>query len=718
MPPGSATSTLPPSPPPTPPQLERRKHQPGHLPSHPVVMFDAPMQPPSTLSTKARLGKACIAPNLPHVAAPTSPPGPTVIGVDDIMDVNVDGPALVRDDTTAAPDPTEELDPMLASTHHDEVEGTGWYNAEEDRYAGLQKNGESDDVTMGDSTGGLGMDEGGDLDEFLVTIHLNDEPGAPEFDYRPTQPIQPAAPVKPWSWSGRLTISPAGQSQRETVCEKATITDATEPAEPGKPKFGSFLLSTKDLNFTQFFETEDLISFIPICKPAQQFARLVEEGAGAESLSILFDYMSHKKEAALLPALWDDEVIGYLLFVPPAAKTFLVALGVPQVLCQTGGLIAVLLFLAPHTGRPCPRAFGHRPRGMVEREVLSPEVWRESMHSDPEYHLALHITRLPAAVRRYAFTHRSVVWSGSTPAATSATDTAHLRCALSKSRQGINIVDAADASVSVGMVFIHVGALSAVHALPHLAARRRQPEVRFYTYGTHPRIPPARWGHRPVFRLGGVVTFTPAALADDAWGVLCTIRQVHAHPLWVCYVLPQVLGLAVRLAQAREEGYAGGIPLALDRIFDAVLEGQVGLLRAPGGKDEEAPTKCAEHMGIGHHSDRRSTNPDSTAQWVLEHVWFRPLNKTALFARCEAACEAAYGDVFATSESNVVSLRKQWTADVCADVRRMQVQPAVADAYRRFVVLDLNSAGADADADIEWDTTVKFDFQDNFVTLS
>jgi hypothetical protein len=52
---------------------------------------------------------------------------------------------------------------------------------------------------------------------------------------------------------------------------------------------------------------------------------------------------------------------------------------------------------------------------------------------------------------------------------------------------------------------------------------------------------------------GGVVTFTPEALLNDAWGVLKTIRLIHAHPLWTCYLIPQVMGMAVKLSQLRED---------------------------------------------------------------------------------------------------------------------------------------------------------------------
>lgn len=49
------------------------------------------------------------------------------------------------------------------------------------------------------------------------------------------------------------------------------------------------------------------------------------------------------------------------------------------------------------------------------------------------------------------------------------------------------------------------------------------------------------------------MTFTAEALVDDAWGVFRTIQLIHAHPLWTCYLIPQVVGMAVKLHQLRED---------------------------------------------------------------------------------------------------------------------------------------------------------------------
>ncbi|KAJ7490184.1 hypothetical protein B0H11DRAFT_1696094, partial [Mycena galericulata] len=325
---------------------------------------------------------------------------------------------------------------------------------------------------------------------------------------------------KRWNWSGRVTISPVDHAKPETICQKATLTDSTEPAEPGKPELASFVLSTKDLNLPRFYDVEDVVILLSTCKPAQQFARLVAEDADKESLHALVEYMDRKGQvrtpAAVLPALFD----GDLLFVPPSAKALLTALCVPPELSSPGpSLIAALLFLLSPAGLPYRPPFSHRPSVTVKRAILSPGQWRLSVRTEHAYHLALRITGLSASARCFAYAHPSVSWARPATNPINEADTGHLRRALSKCRKGI--IDEAHVGQAndVGTVFIHVGALRTVRALPNLVALRQRPEVHFYSYGTDPTVPSARWRVREIFPLGGVVTFTPAALAGDPWGV-------------------------------------------------------------------------------------------------------------------------------------------------------------------------------------------------------
>jgi hypothetical protein len=52
----------------------------------------------------------------------------------------------------------------------------------------------------------------------------------------------------------------------------------------------------------------------------------------------------------------------------------------------------------------------------------------------------------------------------------------------------------------------------------------------------------------PDNHLGGVVTFTPQAIIDNTADVWDKIREVKDHPLWICYILPSVLGVVAKVS--------------------------------------------------------------------------------------------------------------------------------------------------------------------------
>ncbi|KAJ6593484.1 hypothetical protein B0H19DRAFT_1090548 [Mycena capillaripes] len=693
-PPASPTSLFsdaPPSPPQTPP----------HRVSRSIKIIDPHLDSGSKLATKQRLAKASVAPGLPRASpapdlTPTSSSQPAAAAENNAVDVDPT-PTLVPDENTDA-DGVADINTMFASfTHDDDPAGAGFYGSDEDRYAGLPKNGDALDLGEGFAGNedhlheGLGgIDEAlnevppGEVDEFLNAIELREPMNSDPNDYRPSKPLYEAAPIKPWTWNGRVTITVAGCV--ETTCENATLAETTE-AQP--PQIASFVHSTQDLNFDALFDIDDLFMFLPHCQPAHQFARLTAKGPDAESLCIFSQYMAKKTQAIMIPAMMEDQLLGCLLFVPPTAESLLEYLNVPPELCLQEGLIAVLLFCVacspdPYRKRQIPRV-QHR----VEPAILSRDKWRRSLEEERAYHIGLRIIQLPTHIREYVYTHRSTVWfKCSSSDEREDQDTRHLLQVLKKSKAGV--VPSADMSADV--VFIHVGALKNIHNLPHLADRRLCPKLRFCLYGTHETVHHSRWGFREIYLLGGVVTFTPEALADDAWGVLQLIQHIDAHPLWTCYLIPQVLGMAIKLNQLREDEmpeYADTLPYTLERIFGAIRDGQVALMQTP----------------VNDPTD------DDVREWVLEHSLFRPLTTQAVLERCTQAFQDAYASF---PQENWATLAKN---DVLADMRRMQIQPGVLTEYRRFVVLDSSSDGSrykSAD-DIECTTLQSFGFNDDFI---
>ncbi|KIJ45748.1 hypothetical protein M422DRAFT_251052 [Sphaerobolus stellatus SS14] len=99
-------------------------------------------------------------------------------------------------------------------------------------------------------------------------------------------------------------------------------------------------------------------------------------------------------------------------------------------------------------------------------------------------------------------------------------------------------------------IFIHVGSWDYLHLLSTagLIDRRRRNSVHFYTYGSSPTVEKKFWGVREVFPLGGVVTFTPRAIAQDPRGVEWLINKIDKHPWWTCYIIPPVVAMTLEVA--------------------------------------------------------------------------------------------------------------------------------------------------------------------------
>ncbi|KAJ7794299.1 hypothetical protein B0H14DRAFT_126696 [Mycena olivaceomarginata] len=458
------------------------------------------------------------------------------------------------------------------------------------------------------------------------------------------------------------------------------------------PRISAFVPSATPLQLAACYDIADLFVFLDVCKPPHQFARLVADGADAERLEIFSKYLAKKTQAGMMPTLWDGRLNGVLLFVSPSSRPLLEYLKTPPELCSNTALVVILLY----TQDPPPIDQHYKRLDLlplqrtVEPAVLSPEQWRKSLLTERDYHVSLRIIQVPPAMRKYAYNHTSTVWSKCTSEGDdhrAGQDTRHLCRVLKKSKVGV--VPATDSSADI--VFIHVGALQNVHNLPHLARRRLRPEVRFCLYGSHETVPPSLWGFREIYLLGGVVTFTPEALVNDTWSVFKTIRNLHAHPLWVCYLLPQVVGMAVKLSQLREDEmpeYADVLPHLLNKIVTAVQKGEVGLMTTPS---------C-------HPTD------DECGQWVLDNALLRPRTTETILNHCLKEFE----DNYASHPQDTWSMLAK--NDILADVRRLQIQPAALNNYRRFVILDscveLRYHLSDG---IEWNTAGTFDFHDDFV---
>ncbi|KAF7351144.1 hypothetical protein MSAN_01676900 [Mycena sanguinolenta] len=598
-------------------------------------------------------------------------------------------PTLVPDQHTTLEAAGEE-GPMLTSMLIDEDTAsagvnTSFYEPDEDHYAGLRNEHVSlqnyDEKSDWFDVEGANAASSDETLDFLNTIEL---PTSVERgpDYRPSRPICGPAPMTKWAWNGQLSVTVNGQS--EAICSKCVITDSTECAPP---RISAFVSSQKPLEIPASYNTEDILRYVDGCKCPHQFAQLLADGPDGERLEIFSQYLTRKSQACMMPALWDGDVRGVLLFVPQESKRLLDHLRTPPEVRNTG-LVVILLFVddSPPIEHKYKREILQLNR-KVERALMTPEQWRKSLRDERDYHISLRIIQLSKAIRHYAYTHTSTVWS-SNDGGRLDQDTVHLLRVLKKSRVGV--VSLADTSADI--VFIHVGALKNVHELPHLVQRRLRPEVRFCLYGTHKTVPPSLWGFHEIYLLGGAVTFTPEALVNDAWGVLKTIRLIHAHPLWTCFLTPEVVGMAVKLIQLREDEmpeYTDTLPFAFNNILNAIR------------KDEVLLMMTTPLDNLGDEDDRN---------WALTNRVFKPRTAPAILEHCMKAFDAAYGS----------SPQDRWAAlarsDLTADMYRMQTQPGARTDYRRFVVLDSSLDSRCNSSGIEWATVGSFDFKDDFTT--
>ncbi|KAF5391047.1 hypothetical protein D9757_003996 [Collybiopsis confluens] len=138
---------------------------------------------------------------------------------------------------------------------------------------------------------------------------------------------------------------------------------------------------------------------------------------------------------------------------------------------------------------------------------------------------------------------------------------------------------------SLRVIFVHVsgmfgdpsgledGQSLSVRDLPNLTMYRSLNDVRFIVYGSSdyghwsPKVEEIwdagefflaiqdfnKQSQHPVVGSGGIVTFTPSALIDSPFEVLRRIRQIENHEIWVCYISPAAIGMAISLAYRNKE---------------------------------------------------------------------------------------------------------------------------------------------------------------------
>ncbi|KAJ7071531.1 hypothetical protein C8F01DRAFT_1110905 [Mycena amicta] len=472
-----------------------------------------------------------------------------------------------------------------------------------------------------------------------------------------SRPKIPTSFKKKWSWSGSLLANVGGKV--EQFCD-AYLHDVT-PAPTTGPTIEVAMHGQDSFRLETFHELLDMHQFLrplpgTMWEKPPQVARLDPKAdKDREPLRILASYMASKK--------FTEVLAGHLLVFTPHARTLCKVFGVPHSPENAEFLKApILLALIRWT----PTADWRRPLGLLSGTAarrVNPEDWKKSLLIR-KYHVALRILKFPVDVLEWIARdpRRYTIWSiFQDRVDPQDTETMLLMSVLARHK-------AKRTKHDFRITFIHVGALKTLRKMPYLVEQRsRSCTIHFYTYGTHPSIPPDQWRVREIY---------PCALFMKTPGVFVTkIRKIAEHPLWTCYMLPTVLGMATRLCCPDEDPLAAfdsGI-FVFERLLKAFDDGAISLLRAPPDRVVTRKT-------------------DATTDWLRDHWITRPLNSRQVLEYSLNAFHAKYANL----------PREAW--------------PVIMESYRRFVVIRAKSdppMTRDKEG-FEWTPPSEFSFNDDY----
>ncbi|OAX44859.1 hypothetical protein K503DRAFT_795147 [Rhizopogon vinicolor AM-OR11-026] len=500
---------------------------------------------------------------------------------------------------------------------------------------------------------------------------------------------------KKWKWEGDLFIDFV-ENRAEKICE-VTIKDPTDSRDGAR--MSSMMAQTDTIRIQNLYTVVDLTPVFRACGDVQQFARLeASENHDTRALYGLFRHMAYQRQmakVAVFPLSLDGAELALLLMFSPSLDGLCSFLRVPDHLRQnsqnTKALVALLPWLV--SSAKYTKGAKRKPVNETLQRILIPNSQpKDSRRRMLKGTLAMAMDLLsfsPELLDFMNLPNRSYcIWSfpaDGTPAFPGF-ETRQLKYVLSKTNA---------ASVSLDKearaIFVHVGALETFYNFPALVAKRRDaPEVRFFTYGTHESVPSSRWGIREVLPLGGIVTFTPMAMAEDPCGCYALMLQLAQHPLWECYLMPSILGLSHALSCNKEKPTFEVLSMDsyLLPILDLVDAGSIAVMQSPlAGEDA----------------------------WLRDFINMQGLEGQDLLQECIQSSIAHFAHC---RESDVLVAADQ---DISRDLLNMELQPAFMDDYRRFVVIrgasEEHRSLPEGGSGLEWSSVSKFQFGDDFFPI-
>jgi len=206
----------------------------------------------------------------------------------------------------------------------------------------------------------------------------------------------------------------------------------------------------------------------------------------------------------------------------------------------------------------------------------------------------------------------------------------------------------------VRIVFISNKHVDILHTMPTFVTKKANlPEIQFWTYGYSPSTTHENWKLQEIYPLGGIVTFTSSALAEDLVGCQQLISQIIEHPLWNCYVIPEVLAVCHMLCNDGDPSLSS--ETCLGSILDLIDLGSISAMRMP--------EKCNQLAWISQMFHSRASRDELEAS--LEVLKSHP----------------------PTSSMTTEQLIAFTNNEISKDLLNAQIQPAFMESYRRFVVI-------------------------------
>ncbi|KAG1755035.1 uncharacterized protein EDB91DRAFT_1214314 [Suillus paluster] len=492
---------------------------------------------------------------------------------------------------------------------------------------------------------------------------------------------------KKWKWEGELFVGFA-KNQAEKICD-VTIKDATDSRDGARMSF--MMTQTDSIRVQKFYNVTDLTPVLRSCGEPQQFARLeASENQDSGALHGLFRRMSLQRQVAILPLSLDGAELALLFIFSPTLDALCKFFSVPDHLRQdsknTHALVALLPWLV--SSAKYSKGTTRTPVNETIQQLSTPSGSpKDGRRRIPKEFMAMELLAFPQELYDFMkFPNRTYcIWSFPADGTAShpGLETRQLKHVLDKTR-AVSVSLDAEARV----IFIHVGALETFYKHSTLVTKRRDtPEVRFFTYGTHESVPSTRWGIREVLPLGGIVTFTPLAIAEDPYGCHGLMRQISQHPLWECYLMPSIVGLSHALACGKDTPVPEILSMesCLLPILDLGDAGSVAVMQSPG-KDSDA--------------------------WIVDTLEKQGLEVEEMLRECIQTSIARFAHC---SESDVLV---EADREISQDLLNMELQPTFMDNYRRFVIIRAASEETrrlpEDGSGLEWSSISKFQFLDDF----